>query len=108
MMYNQVCNYAFNIVCINGYLWVAKLLLFINSSIIVRESTFCDACDHGHLKVAKWLLQMNPAIETSAGDNDAFCFACYHGHLDVAQWLYRIDTRTRTSICAFGSGAMVA
>jgi hypothetical protein len=53
------------------------------------------------LKVAKWLLQINPEIDTSAGDDDAFCFACYNGHLDVAQWLYKIDTRITASICAF-------
>jgi hypothetical protein len=85
---------AFNYVCFNGYIQIAKWLLSIVPSIKVRKDCaepFSWACTYGHLDVAKWLLSVKPSIDVRAYNDEAFRDACKYGQVHVAKWLLTIE-----------------
>ena len=82
----MIIDKLFNYYCRRGYLWIAKLLYFIDPTIDIAKhdaNLFKRVCENGHFEVAKWLL----SVEQRINSYNSFFLACINGHLNVAQWL---------------------
>lgn len=79
--------------CKNGYLEVAKWILFlkpITYNYIDYNHLFQSVCYNGHIEILKWLLLLNPNIKISANGEMAFYKSCQKGHLHIVEWLLSI------------------
>ena len=86
--------FTFSNACENGYLNVARWLLYIKSDINISDEedyAFRYACQNGHLNVAQWLFSVKPDINISAENEHAFCWACENDRLDMVEWLKTLN-----------------
>lgn len=55
------------------------------------EFAFQIVCRDGYLDIAKKLLELNPNINISAFNDYAFKNACRKGHLEIVEWLQSLN-----------------
>jgi hypothetical protein len=53
---------------------------------VINELAFISACLNGYIEIAKWLVY-DHQVDIHANNEDAFIFACGNGHVEIANWL---------------------